>query len=204
MQLVYNPGMTTLDKSYAYEELLMVHDGTKIEEISMPEGYTLANHALDYKEDWCKMMLHHGMFFSEQEVQDYWNKMVQQNAAFLDQNFFIALDAQGNMAGAAGLWPGTHFGRESMRLHYLAVDEAHQNRGLATALVIHALNVHQKRSRDPLYLSTQAQSWPAIVLYEKLGFHPWMEQTAFCSKEQSAAAWNKAKSLVYEKEKVWI
>ncbi|MCF0246553.1 MAG: hypothetical protein HUJ55_06985, partial [Ileibacterium sp.] len=60
------------------------------------------------------------------------------------------------------------------------------------------------RSRDPLYLSTQAQSWPAIVLYEKLGFHPWMEQTAFCSKEQSAAAWNKAKSLVYEKEKVWI
>ncbi|MCF0258623.1 MAG: GNAT family N-acetyltransferase [Erysipelotrichaceae bacterium] len=196
--------MTTLDKSYAYEELIMVHDGSKIQESALPSGYRLAENVLDYGSAWAELMFGHGMFFSLQEAREYWQKMESQDPELLKSHFYFAVDETGQLAAACGLWPGNHLGSQRMRLHYVAAAEPHQKKGLARCLVSHAVYIGRQEQKEPLYLSTQAQSWPAIVLYRQLGFVPWTGKTDRKSAEQNRQAWKRARTLVWQKEGMQI
>ena len=60
----------------------------------------------------------------------------------------------------------------SGHLHYVAVDEAHQGRGLARPLVALALKRMRELGHTRARLTTQTMSWVAIRLYHEFGFRP--------------------------------
>jgi len=55
-------------------------------------------------------------------------------------------------------------------LQRLAVDPAHQGKGLATSLVLDALWWSRRRGSSALFVNTQEGNHRAIALYERLGF----------------------------------
>lgn len=61
---------------------------------------------------------------------------------------------------------------ETGHLHYVAVDAAHQGRGLAKPLVSLALRRMAELGHSRAMLTTQTSSWAAIRLYARFGFHP--------------------------------
>ena len=57
-------------------------------------------------------------------------------------------------------------------LHFVAVDAAHQGRGLARPLVALALRRMRELGHTRARLTTQTMSWVAIRLYHEFGFRP--------------------------------
>lgn len=57
-------------------------------------------------------------------------------------------------------------------LHYVAIDAAHQGRGLSRPLVGLALERMAKLGHARAFLTTQTASWVAIRIYWEFGFRP--------------------------------
>ena len=58
------------------------------------------------------------------------------------------------------------------RLHWVAIDAAHQRRRLSFPLVSLAMARLQALGYTAAYLTTQTASWPAIKVYRRFGFRP--------------------------------
>ncbi|MBW2036151.1 MAG: ribosomal protein S18-alanine N-acetyltransferase [Deltaproteobacteria bacterium] len=61
---------------------------------------------------------------------------------------------------------------EEMHVVNLAVDPAYRRRGVARFLLQYALGMAKKRGMKRAYLEVRPSNYPAISLYEKLGFSP--------------------------------
>jgi ribosomal protein S18 acetylase RimI-like enzyme len=94
-------------------------------------------------------------------------------AALDGRQFFVMCDAQAIATGTA--WHGEplrakHWGR----LHWIAVHPCYQRQGIASNLCRHLLNVLRDLGCSGVYLTTGSENRPAIALYRRLGFIPWV------------------------------
>ena len=85
---------------------------------------------------------------------------------------FLLVDAGGKAIGTISAWYDTHHpGQDYGRVHWLAIRRSYQGRGLAKAMMTHALNVlaqwHQRA-----VLTTQTRRCGALKLYLDFGFAP--------------------------------
>lgn len=86
------------------------------------------------------------------------------------------------------------------RVHWVAVNEEHQNKGIAKALITKILDIyHELGYKDYIYLTTQTWSYAAINIYLGFGFKPYLgEQLPWKSYnfvEENKNAW----ALIFEK-----
>lgn len=96
---------------------------------------------------------------------------------------FFVID--GSLAVATGTaWYGVPLrGERWGRLHWVAVRPSHQRRGLGLQLCRHLLAVLREFGHAAAFLTTGSENWPAITLYRRLGFTPWIRTT------EEAAFW---------------
>lgn len=92
------------------------------------------------------------------------------------RQFFVMCDDQPVATGTA--WHGEPLRTaEWGRLHWIAVHPEYQRRGLGLALCRHLLSALAGLGCSAAYLTTGAENLPAIALYRKLGFAPWMRSS---------------------------
>lgn len=61
---------------------------------------------------------------------------------------------------------------EEGRLHWVCIDEAHQNQGLSKPLIALSLELCRKLGCVRAYLKTNTPNWVAIRMYHRFGFVP--------------------------------
>lgn len=85
--------------------------------------------------------------------------------------FFLEDESTGNVVGTTTAWHGEMCGVDQGRIHFVAIAQSHQGRGLSKVLLRHALDYVAKHHTQ-CYLTTQNTSARAIRLYLQLGFAP--------------------------------
>lgn len=61
---------------------------------------------------------------------------------------------------------------EQGRLHWVCIDESHQNQGLSKPLIALSLDLCRKLGCTHAYLLTNTPNWVAIRMYHRFGFVP--------------------------------
>ena len=83
---------------------------------------------------------------------------------------FLEHDEFGSI-GTTTAWDGVWAGERQGRIHWVAIDPAHQGRGLARPLLSAAMN-RIAADFDRAYLTTETTSYRGINLYLSFGFEP--------------------------------
>lgn len=172
--------------------------------IPLPDGYRWCAHPEQHRSQWSQLMVACGFPYTANEAQSFWDVMETADPAAFAANLFFILDADNNLAATCGLWPGAHFDPARWRLHWVMCAPEHQGHGLAKAACLAACEAYSQAAAAgtmprPLYVVTEAQSWAAIRLYEKLGFVPYEGATCKASAEENHAAWRQARGLIKER-----
>jgi ribosomal protein S18 acetylase RimI-like enzyme len=103
--------------------------------------------------------------------------------AMSDRGFFIETQA-GEVIGTATAWYDEDFeGEPYGRVHWVAIIPEYQGRGLAKPL-LSAVMKRLAQSHDKAYLVTSSARIPAIQLYLKYGFQPFLHNV------ESLKAWD--------------
>lgn len=197
-----------LDHSYPYEELLMIlqPEEAALAEFVIPEGFRFARkeEIPGLKNQWTSLMHKLEFPFSEEESEEFFDQMLNSDPEFFANHLYALLDSEDRLASVVGIWPGRHFD-QALRIHWMMSDPDYQSKGLARTVMKQAIADYYREYPDrELYLSTQAQSWPAIRMYEKLGFRSFEDDCNISTKEENENRWANARKAVMEKEGVQI
>ena len=92
-----------------------------------------------------------------------------------DRILFVRHKETNALIATASLWFGNPFGYEMNRIHWVATHKAHQNKGIARAMLSRLLKVYNELGQTGgVYLFTQTFSYAAIGVYERMGFAPYL------------------------------
>lgn len=162
------------------EELL------KIEVPTLPEGYTYRSYQIGDQEKWAKLEQSVGEFDTlEAALARYESEFTFEGALFtqLSERFGLQIESvkerqvfienpEGEVVATATAWIGIKEEEYQPMLHWVSVSPDCQGLGLGRAVVSKALSLFPQL--DPgksVMLHTQTWSYPAVVLYHKLGFY---------------------------------
>ena len=170
--------MTVFDSTIPHYPVYMILDHIESSyTTTLPSSYTTKTFEPKYAKQWVLLMLHTGLVKDIQEGMDYMEQTFLANLEETKQKMFLVVDEKDEVVGSCSLWTGKHFPQLPYRLHWLAVDENHQCKGIAKALVFRCLQLYQSYHLDkPLYLATQTNSYIAISFYLSIGFQPYTMQ----------------------------
>ncbi len=191
--------ITRLDHAYSDEKLIMIKNppmppGLPI----LVEDYQFAQPDSKLIVQWKQALVDLDFVQNLDEAEFQWQRMVKVDEKFLLDHLYMIVDAKGNLACSAGLWPYKEV-KNGMRLHWVFTVPAHQHKGLARSAVQKCCYEFGKEFKNqPIYLSTQASSWPAIVLYESEGFEP------YTPTPQAKQAWDQARKQILQGEQIQI
>ncbi len=186
--------MTRLDDSIPFEDLLMVCPGPAVGPTPpLPTGYRWADKPEELGEAWTHLMASLGFPFSLEEARKKWCGL--QAPAQGSRHFFV-LGPDGDLAATCSLCVGKYPEAAPLRLHWVMTAEKHQRRGLSRAVCQAALSAANGQA---VQLSTQAQSWPAISLYESLGFAPWEQGWGDVDDNEARARWARTRKAALER-----
>ena len=153
---------------------------------ALPEGFRFSGYQPGYEEAWAKLMFELGQTDSQQEAQEIFRTEFLSRPELLQRQCLFVLDAKNTAAATASIWPGNHFGRELLRIHWVACVEEYQGRGLAKALLTELMDTARALNyQDTLYLTSQTWSYKALHLYAKFGFEPYQGERPVNWKSQS-------------------
>lgn len=200
-----NHETTALDYSYPYEELYMVKNGNMPKQSpELPAGFYWAKHPVQLKMQWINNLKQLGFTESFEQAQEQWEKMENLDGEFFHSHLYAAVSETGTLASIVGIWPCSEI-PGTFRLHWMMTNSAFQRHGLGRKVIQKALYEFSREfPEQPIYLSTQAQSWPAIRLYESEGFTSYEEETRSASARENKDRWSRTRVRVLEKEHVSI
>eukprot|EP00729_Bicosta_minor_P002772 gene2772-10307_t len=123
-------------------------------------------------------------------------------AEMKERCFFAFEEESGRVVGTCTAWRGEVCGEERGRIHWVAVAQEWQGKGLSKLLLTAALGLLAER-HSRAYLTSQTTSARAIKLYLRLGFVPLLSDAMLASicensgkpvrtGEQDRSAWNLA------------
>lgn len=166
--------MTKLDMSIPYYPVLMIlKDIPKKIQFQLPEGYYFQSYDPSFKEKWIQLHVRLGQLENMDKGRIYFEKTFETHFEELQKQMILIVDRGGELVGTSSIWEGYHFGEKRYRIHWVGVDEAHQRKGIAKALLLKSIQLYNTMKEDkPLYLSTQTNSYVAISMYKKLGLEP--------------------------------
>lgn len=141
---------------------------------TMPEGYTVRLWEPDLSYAWCAVESAAGEFKTPEDAMAHFEKEFLPHPDELKKRMYLAFAPDGSPAGTVTLWYGDRLGKMMPRIHWVATHPDHEGRGIAKALLSTALTGID----EPVFLTTQTWSWPAVRLYKKMGFIPYTERPA--------------------------
>lgn len=197
--------MSVLDKTIPFFPVLMVLEKNRmLPDVHLPEGYHFQTYDPSYQDAWINLHTTLGEFQSYEEGKQYFEKTFY-DLEKVKRYFLLIVDKDKKLAGTSSIWIGNHFGVERYRVHWLGIDPFHQRKGLAKALLIKTMQLYKQTGRkEPLYLTSQTNSYVGISLYLKMGFVPYkgeMPVNFHANKETYQEDNEKAWKLIYQKIK---
>ena len=156
-----------LDRTIPFYHIIMRCDRILPMEVKLPEGYAIRSWQGGDEIGWGALHVATGDFATVSEAAEYFMRTY---GADLDRALF-AIAPDGSVVGTVTAWTDPR-GESAVRsIHWLAVKEDHQRKGLGKALCKTALKLLRREDNAaPVYLHTQPWSWKAILLYASLGF----------------------------------
>lgn len=178
-----------LIKSVPFKHIYMkidAKDVPKIEVPNLPDGYTYRFYQEGDREKWAKLELAVGEFETlEAALARYDSEFTAEGERFkkIAETFDVGIEAvkgrqvfienpQGEVVATTTAWIGIKDGEYQPMLHWVSVSPECQGLGLGRAIVSKAMSLFS--TLDPgkdVMLHTQTWSYPAVVLYHKLGFY---------------------------------
>ena len=156
-----------LDKTIPFYHTIMRCDRILPMEVKLPEGYSIRTYQPGDEDAWAALHVATGDFASVQEATAYFLNTYARD--FSRALFAVAPD--GSVIGTVTAWTDPRGDATIRSLHWLAVAEDHQRKGIGKALCKTALKLMRREDNAaPVYLHTQPWSWKAVLLYASLGF----------------------------------
>lgn len=169
-----------LDRTIPYFNILMCCSEPKPFAALLPEGYRFRFFAHGDERRWAEIEADIGDFAGVSEAEDYFVQKYLPQAAELSRRCLFLEAPDGETVGSCIAWrdkkgSGTVAsdavaGNTVASLHWLAVKEKEQGRGLGKALLKQTLEIYKELDEFPVYLHTQPWSYTAVSLYLKAGF----------------------------------
>lgn len=183
--------MTVLDTSIPFVKVLMVMARKTIrKEVRLDSKFHYVDFSENLKEEWCKLQMEVCLFENIEEARKKWDSMLARDKEFFSKYFLFVENEENELVASAGLWYGSDFNQDRLRIHYVAVLQKAQHRKIAQSMLTKLCMMYDEiPSKYPLYLATQSQSYGAIKLYSRLGFTPYLGAYNGCSEEKNKQAW---------------
>lgn len=200
--------MLMLDKTLPHIGVLMEKpDPAHYPAFELPDGYTFCTYEEGMMDDWSRLQYGVGQIESQEEAARIFKQEFMPFPKDLNEKSVFVKDNAGTIVAAAMLWNGNHFGKTLQRLHWLAVADEHQGKGIGRALVTRVLELFQElKYEGSIYLTTQTWSYPAIAIYLQFGFRPYLgekpenwKSVSERFQEENETAWK----LIYDQIKTY-
>ena len=204
--------ITRIDETYPLDPLFMVAPASELQTLKqepnlLPAGYAWIEpqEIPSFRHEWAGLLVELGFVTSEDKALSIFDEMHQKDPTYFIHHLYAIKSLKDNhLACSVGLWYGSAFPNHK-RIHWMMTSPQDQHQGLARAVLKKAMSsLAQEESNQDLYLSTQAASWPAIVLYESLGFQPYLDACSKASASENQARWSAAKELVLTRQGIII
>ena len=195
--------MTRVDRSIDFIKVIMIIPRKEFyKEVPLKEGYSYQPYTDTMFDSWCQLHVQTGLFETVEEAKVNLETMLKEDRQAFENQFVFVCDENQNLVASCGLWKGYHFGMERLRLHDVSVLPSCQHQGIAKAMIVRCARMYDEmKSRYPLYVVSQSQSYGAIALYSRLGFTPYLGEYKEHTKEQSEKDWQRVTTILKEKAK---
>lgn len=178
-----------LQKSVPFKSIYMKIDAVEIEKIqvpSLPVGYSYRFYQEGNQENWAKLETLVDEFATIEAARerfeseflssgDRYQALAQKFSIaenILDQRQVFIEAPNGEVVATATAWLANKFGEYQPILHWVSVHPDYQGLQLGKSIVAKAMSLFPKyEPGKDVMLHTQTWSYPAIVLYQKLGFY---------------------------------
>ena len=155
-----------LDKSIPYKSLIMRREPAPLPpEPSLPAGFSLRRYRPGDEVHWARIETSVAEFDGEGAARAYFAERFLPRQNLLRERCCFVCAPDGLPVATATAWEEAG----ERLLHWVSTAPAFQRRGLARAVVLHALHSYPP-APQPVWLGTQTWSHDAILLYDSLGF----------------------------------
>jgi len=164
-----------LDKSIEHIKVTMTKcDTIEYPRFDLPPGFYFEQFKSGHEKHWAKIMHSVGEVGSLKEgLNIFENEFLDKD--LMHRRFIYVFDEFKNPAAVASLWIGDDLGCIMQRLHWLAVEQNYQGKGLMKVLMTKILDTYNELGcTQGIYLTTQTWSYKAINVYLKFGFKPYI------------------------------
>lgn len=159
-----------LDKSLPYIEFIMKRskNSVTITPKTLAKGYKLVYYQAGDENAWCEIETSVGEFDKVADAQTYFQKTFAPYPEELAHRMAFIEDDNDQKIATCTAWWGKN---NEPLLHWLAVKPEAQQKGLARFLAATITQLLTDLNPEKaIFLHTQTWSYPAIFLYEKLGY----------------------------------
>ena len=164
-----------LDKTVPYFDILMEKpDISQYPRYTLPEGFRFSGYRPEYAKKWAELLYTLEQTDTLEEARALFRRDFLSRPKLLEKQCIFVLNEAGKVAATASLWPGSHFGSEHLRIHWVSAAPEYQGKGLVKALLTHLLDIYQELDHDGiLYLSSSTWNYKAVNIYKQFGFVPY-------------------------------
>lgn len=182
----------THDDRLCYIDLVFEGELTDIPHYELPEGYRFVPYRDGDKKAWIDIELSAKEILSMEHGEECWRRYYGNAEAELSQRMFFIEDETGSKIATATAFYDIHGkGRPGEgQLHWVAVKNEAQGRGLSKPLITYVLGVMKKLGYTSVKIHTQTNTWLACKVYSDLGFRPEAD-----SMSEDRAGWKMAELL---------
>ena len=157
------------DRSLEYVHLSMCLEGLdNIMTCPVPGGFSIRRSRAGDEKHWARIETTAGEFGGEAEALKGFEKYYGADKLLLPERMYFITDETGIPAATASAW----FNGRDGALHWVAVREDMQGKGLSKPIVSAALLRLRDLGYTRVTLSTQPPSWVAVKVYLEFGFRP--------------------------------
>lgn len=169
---------TMLDKSLPYKSIIMRMEAAVAERLAPPApaaGYRICPFVPGNERHWARIETSVGEFPDEAAARAYFERVYLPEAAL--QCLFVVTE-QDEPVATATTWTEEEASLRQLQLQWVAVEPAHQGRGLGRAIATAAVRRAVRLAPgEAILLHTQTWSHRALRLYRSLGFRFCRTQT---------------------------
>jgi ribosomal protein S18 acetylase RimI-like enzyme len=159
-------------------DIAMIHHNLAlVPHVDLPAGYSIRNyHARDLP-IW--LAVQHASDPYYVATAEVFHESMPGADSYLAERVLFVLDAQGREVGSAVAWSDAELhGREIGHVHWVAIVSEAQGKGLAKPMMSAVCARMQQLGFAEAYLETNTRRLPAVNLYLRLGFVPYIRNEA--------------------------
>ena len=182
-----------VDRSIPFRNVILRCDRILPMEVAVPKGYAIRAYQSGDEQAWAALHVATGDFASLAEAEAYFLRRYASDPI----RTLVAVAPDGAPVGVITAWTDDRQGQPVRSIHWLAVAQAHQRRGVGRALCQSCLQLLRREDNAaPVYIHTQPWSWKAVLLYASLGFRMQRQDTFAAYVNEYEAAMDALRPLL--------